>query len=212
LLLSSEAFAQTNTEDDVVNGQSDLTVSATYTGGSPTTSSDVTFLSGTTYSPTAFTLNTTAFNLVIGTLDDLDATQAFAIQNTTSASVSTITLDGGVNSVAPSNGGAAGDLLFVASGGTLAIGGGSGTLGLALGAATNLGNVGNFDIAGTATISSVISGTGNGFTMTGNGTLTLSGANTYSGGAIIGDGTSTSTLKLGGIVDLHGDDVGRFDE
>ncbi len=196
--LCSKVFAQTNTEDSVVNGQSDLTASATYTSGTPTTSSDVTFLGSTTYSPTAFTLNTTAFNLAIGTLDDLDATQTLTIQNTTSGSVSTITLDGGGNSVAPSNGGVAGDLLYVASGGTLTIGGGAGTLGIALGATTGLGNVGNFDVAGTATISSVISGTGNGFTMTGNGTLTLSATNTYSGGTIIGNGTSSSTLKLGG--------------
>ena len=125
LLFSSRALAA-NTQDNVVNGQSDLTQSATYSGGTPTTTSDVTFLGATTDSPLAFTLNTaTTFNLNICTLDDLDATQALTIQNN-GTGTSTITLNGGTNVVAPANGGAAGDLLFVASGGTLTIGGGTG--------------------------------------------------------------------------------------
>src|SRR5437762_2442899 len=86
---SPSAYA--NTADNVTNGQSDLTVAGTYSGGLPGTTSDVTFLGGITYSPTAFTLNTNGTNLSIGTLDDLDATQTLTIQNTTSGSTGTIT-------------------------------------------------------------------------------------------------------------------------
>ena len=182
-LLASDAVAA-NTEDSVVNGQADLTQSATYSGGSPTTSSDVTFLGSTTYSPTAFALNTSAFNLNIGTLDDLDTTQTLTIDNTFGSGASTITLNGGGDSVAQSSS----DLFYVASGGTLSIGAAStGTLNLALAAS------GNFDIAGTANIGSAISGTGFGFTLIGGGTLSLSGANTYTGPTTINSGT----LRLG---------------
>ncbi len=173
-LFASES-ALANTEDDVVNGQSDLTQPATYSGGLPTTTSDVTF-TNVAYSPTAFTLNPNGFNLSIGTLDDLDATQTLTIQNTTSTS--TITLNGGTNSVS----GNAADLLYVANGGTLNIGGGAGALNLALAA------TGNFNVAGTANINSVISGAF-GFTKTGAGTLTLGGTNTYTGPTTVSAGT-----------------------
>jgi autotransporter-associated beta strand protein len=178
----------------VTNGQSDLTASGSYSGGSPGTSTDVTF-SNATYSPTAFTLNTNAFNLHVGTLNDLDATQTLTIQNTTSGNASTITLNGGSNSVAPT----ADDLLYVAAGSTLSIGtGGAGTLNLALAA------TGNIDVAGTANIGSVISGF-SGLTKTGVGMLTISGASTYAGttavnaGALVLTGSLASTsLAVGG--------------
>ncbi len=183
-------MAKANTADNVTNGQSDLGASGTYGGGSPTTSSDVTF-TNVTYSPTAFTLNTNAANPNIGTLDDLDATQTLTIQNTTSGSTTTITLNGGSNSTAsPAN---AADLLYVASGGTLSMGtAGAGTLGLALASS------GNFDIAGTANVTSAISGSGFGFTKTGAGSLTLSGPNTYTGntGVAMGNTTGLNTSSI----------------
>jgi len=183
LFLASGATAAANNADNVNNTQSDLTASGTYSGGSPTTNSDVTFLGNTTYSPTTFTLNTSAFNLNIGTLDDLDTTQTLTINNTSgTADTSTITLSGGSNSVAPS----ASDLLYVASLGTLSIGTANGTgdtLNLALAAS------GNFDIAGTATIGSVISGSGFGLTKTGNGTLILANSDTFTAGVTLSAGT-----------------------
>ena len=196
-LLSSMAMAA-NTQDNVVNGQADLTAPATFSSGSPTTASDLTFLSGA-YSPTAFTLNANSFNLNIGTLDDLDATQTLTIQNTTLGNTSTITLSGGSDSV---SGTQSADLLYVASGGTLNIGtAGAGTLGLSLATA------GNLDIAGTATIGSAISGS-SGLTKTGAGLLTLSGADIYTGTTRVNNGTlslsgsldagSAGTLQVGG--------------
>lgn len=197
-----------NSKLDLNNGATDLTSPGSYSEGTaPTTTSDVTFDSGLTYNPTAFTINS---SLSIGTLDDLDGTQSLSISNTGGAA-DTLTLNGGANSVS----GTAGDLLYVASGGSLNINGGSGStaLGLALGAA------GNFDIAGNATISSVLSGA-NGFTLTGGGTLTLGAINTYtgtttlkSGTLVLGGGNNTfvsgntvtftgaSTLDLGGFAD-----------
>jgi len=169
----------------VTNGQSDLTASGSYWGGSPGTSSDVTF-SNVTYSQTAFTLNTDAFNLSVGTLNDLDATQALTIQNTVSGNTSTLVLNGDANSVAPT----AADLLYVAPGCTLSIGtGGVGTLNLALAA------TGNIDVAGTANIGSVIFGS-SGLTKTGVGTLTLSGANSYPGTTAVNAGTLVLTGSL----------------
>ncbi len=188
LLLSSPALAA-NTEDDVVNGQSDLTLVGTYSGGAPSTTSDVTILNGA-YSPFSFTLNSNTLNLGIGTLDDLDAAQTLSIQNTTGGNTSTITLNGGSDSIFGTQ---SADLLFVASGGTLNIGGGAGTLNLALGAS------GNLDIAGTATISSAISGS-SGLTKTGAGLLTLSGANGYSGATTVNNGTLSLSGSLGSFL------------
>jgi autotransporter-associated beta strand protein len=192
--LATLQSASANTADYVISGSSNLTAAGSYSAGSPGTTSDVEFLSGTTYSPAAFTLNSNGFNLGIGTLDDLDTTQILTIQDTTGGDTSAITLNGGSNSLAPS----ASDLLYVASGGTLSIGtAGSGILNLALAAS------GNFDIAGTANIGSVISGAQS-ITLTGGGTLTLSGANTYSGGTTIQNGTlligvSNSTTVSGAL-------------
>lgn len=171
-----------NTELDVNNGATDLTSPASYSQDTtPNSSSDVTFDSGITYAPTAFTINS---SLNIGTLDDLDGTQSLSISNTGTAA-DILTLSGGTNSVSP---GGANDLLYVASGGTLTITGGSGATALGL----SLAATGNLDIAGTATISSIISGS-SGLTKTGSGTLILSAANSFTGTVTIVGGT----LKLG---------------
>ncbi|HET6246535.1 MAG TPA: autotransporter-associated beta strand repeat-containing protein [Tepidisphaeraceae bacterium] len=187
--------AGANTEYDVTAGQTDLTAAGTYTTGGtagtgaggtpaatpPSTTNDVTF-DAISYTPAAFTVNT---SLSIGTLNNLDTTQATTISNTGTAA-DTLTLNGGTNSVPGTN---ASDLLYVAGGGTLTLTGGSGVTALGLAVAST----GNFDIAGTATISSIISGS-SGLNITGGGTLTLSGANTFTGGVTLNAGT----LKLSG--------------
>jgi autotransporter-associated beta strand protein len=215
-LLSRSTRAQ-NVPDDVNNGSTDLSNSASYSGGAPTSSSDVAF-TAVPYSPSAFTLPA-SFVLTAGTVDDLSST-ALTIQNASGAS--TISLSGGANSVS----GVPNDLLYVASGGNLSIGGSGatpagGTITLSLGAA------GNIDVASSASlfIDGPILGNSFGVTKTGSGTLILSGAagqdsisagfninagtvqlgaltGTYSG--VLGTGTltfgssNTPTLDLGG--------------
>ncbi len=146
-------------------------------------------------------INSTRYNVASATLT-LGTSQAFGsldVTNTlgvntpyaitvqgTATTATTLTLGGGSNSVAPSTA----DLLYVDAGSTLTITNSStGTVvpGLAIGA------VGNFDVAGTATISSIISGS-NALTKTGAGTMTLVGhttsgtADTYTGGTFINGG------------------------
>lgn len=195
--------AQANTPDVVVSGSTDLSQPGTYTGGAPTTTSDVTF-GNQTYSPATFTLGATpGFNLNIGTLDDFSST-AISILPTSSG---TITLNGGVNSqtsmftiAIPSANPQANDLLFVGVGDTLTLGNGAG------GALTlSLVGVGNLDIGGTATIGAAITG-GNGLTKTGSGTLTLSGTSAYTGANNIDGGTVvlTGTLNAADTLNLAG--------
>ena len=66
----------------------------------------------------------------------------------------------------------------------------SGTGGVAL------GQTGNFDIVGSATFSSAISGSAFGINMTGGGNLTLSGANNYTGNTTVTSGTLTLSGSL----------------
>jgi fibronectin-binding autotransporter adhesin len=191
-----------NAEYDVVKGQSDLTAQGSYTtggtplgtgtGGSPATnppavSSDVTFDTTAAvgaYSPSAFTINN---SVTFGSLDDLNASTAISISNT-SASPDTLTL-GGMGDSGNAVSGTAADLLYIASGGSLTISGGSGPTALGL----VLGQAGNFDVVGSGTISSVISGNGFNVTKTGGGSLTFYGTNTYTGTTII----SAGTIQLG---------------
>ena len=180
--LGASQAARANTEDDVINGQTDLTLSTTYSGGLPSTASDVTFTYAT-YAPPAFTLGS---DLSIGTLDDLSATALTITRG--SAGTSTLTLNGGTNSV---SGTAPADLLYVRTGGSLTIGGGTGTLNLALGGS------GNFDVAGTAIISAPITGTGS-FTRTGFGSLTLSGG-INNAGTFTNSGTAPAIYPTAGI-------------
>lgn len=157
-----------NSEADVNSGASDLTAAGSYTpNGAPTTSSDVTFQNIAYPTPTTFTISGNT-SLGIGSLNDLDAqSQTITIQNGTNSTTATLTLNGG-----DSISGSTSDLLYVASGANLSI---VGTQGTAAVLNLALAQSGNFDIAGTATISSVISGAF-GITNTGSGTLTLTGA------------------------------------
>jgi autotransporter-associated beta strand protein len=167
---------QANTEQDVPNGTTDLTTLGA------TSTSDVTF-TNIVYSPTLFTIGS---DVTFGTVNDEDITQALTIQNPNASTTSTLTLAGGANSVASANGGDAADLLYVESGGSLALTGaatGLGTLNLVLSSA------GNFDVAGSANIGAAITSS-SAITKTGAGTLTLSAANTgLTGGLTIADGT-----------------------
>ncbi len=208
MFMNSRSAVAANTEYDVTNGQTDLTAIATYTtggtsgtgvggstpGSGPTVTSDVTFDSGVVYTPAAFTLNS---SLTFGSLNDLSTT-ALTIANG-GAAADTLTLGGagnGGNSVVGSN---AADLLFVGTGASLTLTGGTGTTAMGI----VLGQSGNFDVAGSSTISSIISDGGSGFgiTKTAAGTLTLSGENTFNGGLFITQGivnATTSTSALGG--------------
>ncbi len=187
LLLGQAAWAA-NTEQTVNTNATDLTASASYTPtGAPTTTSDVTF--GTsTYTTTTFTVGS---SLSIGTLDDLSS-QALIIDSPTTAD--TLTLNGGSNSVS----GTPGDLIYVASGGSLTIQNTPKTLGVALASS------GNFDVMGALTINSILSGAGFTITETGSGILTLAGANTFSGGLTIDSGTvsgsAAASLGTGTVI------------
>jgi len=134
-------------------------------------------------------------NITVGSLDVLATTGVFGIQDSTTGALNTtITLGGSGNLGNSVTIGQANDLLYVASGATLNLYGkngstGTGVLGITLGQ-----QHGNFDIAGTADIGSVISDGGNGYgiALNGAGTVALSAANTYTGATTIGAGT----LKL----------------
>lgn len=130
----------------------------------------------------------TVTNQTVGSYNVTATTGTYTLRNdTTSASNVVLTLGGG-GSTGNSVSGTAGDLLYAAAGSTFNLtgtngNGGTGVLQVAL------GQSGNFNIAGTSTISAAISGTGFGITKTGAGTLTLTGVNTYTGGTIVDQGT-----------------------
>ncbi len=213
-LFSGRETKAADTQYNVINGQTNLNATSTYTTGGtsgtgaggtaattgPSVTSDVTFNSGVAYTtPTAFTLGTPA---TFGSLNDLSTT-AITISNTGGTAASTLTLGGPGflgDGVVGSN---AADLFFVGTGATLNITGGTGVAALGI----VLGQSGNFDVVGTSTISSIISdgGAGFGITKTGAGTLTLSGANTNSGLTQINAGTlqignvATAALGNGGV-------------
>ena len=222
LVLQQSAFAA-NTEFDVVNGQTDLTNAAgtTYkTGGTtgtgaggmvtatvPSVTSDVTFDSGTVYSPAAFTLNS---SLTFGSLNDLSTTALTIANTSTTGTGDTLTLGGSGDLGDSVPGSAAGDLFFLGTGATLTIN--SGVAGSATALGLVLGQSGNFDVTSAvqnaATINSVISDGGNGYsiTKTGAGLLGLNAANTFGGGVNISAGTvetnnatglGTGTIALG---------------
>lgn len=211
-------------------GYGDLSVGTNYTTTiTPTaaTTTDVNFAAGTTYSVTTFDANGAA--LSFGSLDDLDATQALTLTNS-SATAATLALNlGSTNATSGSN---AADLLYVAFGANLSIApGGAGTGGMTL----LLTNTGSIDDVGTLSLGTPItitsgktvtfSGTGNttvsgaiGQTGTSNiaitdtGTTIFSGANTYTGtttlsagvlNAGIGD-TGTGTAATAGALGAGG--------
>jgi fibronectin-binding autotransporter adhesin len=136
----------------------------------PTVSNDALFNGSTVYS--GLTLN--AGPVTFGSLNDTDSGAV-----TISASQA-LTLGGSGDLGDSVSGSNSADLLYVASGSTLNY---SGTGGIAL------GQTGNFDIVGTATIGSAMSGSTFGINMTGGGNLTLAGATVYTGNTTVSSGT-----------------------
>jgi autotransporter-associated beta strand protein len=145
----------------------------------------------------------TAGTITVGSFNVTAPSGTYSIRNETgTATNSTLTL-GGAGNLGNGVSGTSTDLLYAASGSTFNIvgpngGSGTGTLILAL------GQNGTFNIAGTSNISSVITGSGFGFTKTGSGTLTLSGNNTYTGTTTLNAGTlrvgNNSTFGTSSVV------------
>ncbi len=164
------------TQKDLLTTATNISAGTSYVGGgTPLTTWDVTW-TNSTYSATTFLLNS---NLSIGTLNDLNASQALTLTNNGTANT-TLTLYGGTDAV---SGSAAGDLIYVAANGRLTIQNGTRTLNLALAASGNF----NTGAGASLTIASVISGTAN-ITKTGAGTTTLTGANTFTGNTTVSAG------------------------
>ncbi len=194
-----------NTENDYPGSTSALGTSGNWSLGHVATVSEDANFNGFSSITTA-TITNTAMNW--GSLNLTAGPKTITIGNSSTIGDSSLTL-GGVGSTGNSvAGSASGDLIYAASGNILNIQNtvGSGTKLLNL----VLGQSGNFDIVGTAAISSAISdgGSAYGFTKTGTGTLTLTGANTYTGTTTVNTGTltlgsggslaTTSTLATGG--------------
>jgi autotransporter-associated beta strand protein len=225
--LSQVAWAA-NTEYDVINGKTDLTATATYntggpptTGGStpasaaPTSTSDVTFDSSISYSPSTF-FDSSNTALALGSINDLTATP-ITIENNVAADTSAQIQLSGADSVVGTTGGSTSDQLQVASGASLTFGGGLGPLGIyseASGNSTwlvngsltttanttiNIVNSKGLTFSGTGTV--IINGnvtstgtpTGYTFAMTGPGSVTLNGT----GSAPVGATLTSGTLDLG---------------
>jgi autotransporter-associated beta strand protein len=194
-LLSHSARADTQDNVTATASGSDLGSTSSY-ASPPTTTSDITFTAATAYNG-SFVISSAP--LSVGTVDDLNTAVPITVGGTQS-----LTLNSTANVVSVMSA----DLIYVVSGGTLNI---STSGGLAIGATG-----GNFDIAGSSTISSAITDSGNGFAKTGAGTGTLSGASSaltgnvaVNGGTLdltssIGGGTATGALTVGGGTFLFG--------
>jgi CSLREA domain-containing protein len=128
----------------------------------------------------------TAGNLTVGSFNVTVSSGTFSVRNATTTSTDSILTLGGSGENGNGVSGTATDLLFNAGGSTFQLLGdnpnGTGVLKVAL------GQSGNFNAAGTMSVSSVISGATFGITKTGLGTLTLSGVNTYTGDTTINAG------------------------
>lgn len=189
LLLPARAAAA-NSSDTFDNGTA-LDSAADWSDGAvPGPTNDAIILSSWPTSAANLTLSS---NQNFGSLDVLNS-NAITIANPTSGNVSTLTL-GGTGNLGNGFTGVSGDLLYVGPSANLTIGNGSGTLNLALGQA------GNLNINGTASISSAITST-YATTLTGSGTLTLSGTNTFSGGLTVSNGTlsqTAGTISMGAL-------------
>ena len=149
----------------------------------------------------------TAGNLTVGSWNVTAPSGTFSIRNNTSGSTDSILTLGGLGDLGNGVSGTSGDLLYVANGATFALRGdnpsGSGVLKIVL------GQSGNFDAAGTLTISAAISDGGNNYsiTKTGNGSLTLSGANTFGGGLTLSAGIlniNSATAPGTGVFTING--------
>jgi fibronectin-binding autotransporter adhesin len=173
----------------------------------PTVANDA-VIDSTNYNVASATL-TLGTNQTFGSLNvtnTLGANTPYAITIQDVNSTATLTLGGGtspVDSVAGSN---PADLLYVDAGSTLTVNNVSGGL-----ITLALAQTGNFDVAGTATINTAISGAG-GINKTGAGTLTLAGTSTYTGGTNVSAGVLqiATTFFLGSQGANIGSGVLRF--
>ena len=185
-LCIGQSVRAANTATVFSNSATDLSVGANYTPTiTPTAASafDVQF-SGAYAAPT---LTISGSNLVFGTLDDLDTTDALVITNG-SATAGSISLSNASSNSTPNT--ATNDVLYVAPSGNLTIQSGVGVLTL------NLTVTGNIDNAGTLALSSPINITaGKTISFTGAGATTVNGniANT-TGAVTINDAGGSVTL------------------
>jgi fibronectin-binding autotransporter adhesin len=176
--------AHANTELDVLDGTPNLSTL------SPTSSNDLTFTSGGTYTTTSY--NDGAATLTLGSLVDLDGTQDLLIADT-----GPIVLSGGSNSVV---GPQTTDVLYVASGGTLDLSGVPLTL---------VPTTATLDVVGTANIGTWSALAGTTYTFNGGGTTNVSATNsaTFLGSLVLNSGTlvNNATAALGaGTIFLGG--------
>ncbi|MEO7933115.1 MAG: autotransporter-associated beta strand repeat-containing protein [Chthoniobacterales bacterium] len=171
-------------------------------GTAPLVTNDAVFNNGTGIRN--FGTGASPANLTVGSFNVTPNSGTYTLRNDTSGATNvTLTLGGAGNlgnGISSTFGtGSSSDLIFAAYGSTFNLtgtngGGGTGVLGIAL------AESGNFNIAGTSAISSIITGAF-GLTKTGAGTLTLSATNTFSGGLNISSGTvdiGTNNAVLGG--------------
>lgn len=199
VLLGQNAHSQNTANNYIGSGTGNaLTPSNWSAGHVPLVSEDAVFTSTSATGIKTFNNGT----LTVGSLDVTANTGTYSLRNNTAATTSTLTL-GGAGNNGNSVSGTATDLLFAATGGTLQLLSGAGTLNVAL------GQSGTFDAAGTINISAGISG-GSSFaiTKTGNGTLALQGTNTFSGGLVLS--TGTLSLENGGTAASSALGTGTF--
>jgi autotransporter-associated beta strand protein len=213
LLLATATAALTGHAARAANTAATLTTGAALdvgsdwsTGTVPGVTNDAVI--GATYPSAAATLyfnSSTAAAQAFGSLDVANG-NAITIENSvpnTASGAVTLTLGGSSslgNGYAPSVGGTAADLLYVAAGSSLTYQTSSlstasyGILNLAL------GQSGTFDVAGTATINTSVTGTGFALIKTGVGTLVMGVSSSYSGGTNISGGVlqASSTNNIGG--------------
>ncbi|HEX4086985.1 MAG TPA: hypothetical protein VHY22_18865 [Chthoniobacteraceae bacterium] len=187
------------TANYVLNGATELSGDNAYSGGTPTSASDVTFDGATTYSPTAFTLN--GGNITVDSLNDLDATQALSVSG---ADVITLANSTTSNSVAPLTTGSSQDGIFVAQGASLSLFSGQ-TVGgvMAPSAGTTIDNQGTLVIGGTTELNNTSSSNAsvltidNGYGGTININLLYFTASAKNAGATINN--YGGTITIGGI-------------